>query len=188
MPVVKKSFEQLLINHCAPTLSGLKSSNMININKADLPNIEFEIDDFNDKSTNLKIKTLCNCNKKILILLYNPSMLSEQLSEENHANLLKEFNYSFDSDIDTLLDELSTNISNSTSFPHEIGLFLGYPIEDVIGFIEFKGANCKLSGYWKVYGDEKKAKSLFSCFNNCKNFLFSEFEKGKNIFQIMQCA
>lgn len=183
-----KNFEQLLINHCAPTLKGLKSSNMININKADFPNIEFEINCFNENSQNLKIKILCNCNKKILILLYNPSMLSIQLSKDTHIKLLKKFNYSFDAKIDILLDELSYKISVNKDFPHEIGLFLGYPIEDVIGFIEFKGANFKLCGYWKVYGDENKARFLFTCYNYCKNFAFSEFKKGKDIYQIIKCA
>ena len=36
-------------------------------------------------------------------------------------------------------------------FPHEMGLLLGYPIEDVRGFIEHNGCGCLYSGYWKVY-------------------------------------
>lgn len=188
MCIIEKSFEKLLISHCAPTLIGFKASNMININKSNLSNIEAEIEQFNKQSNKLKIKILFNCRKKILILLYNPCMLSRQLSQKTHINLLKQFNYSFNADIDTLLDELSNKISNSSTFPHEIGLFLGYPIEDVIGFIKFKGTKCKLSGYWKVYGDENKARFLFSCFNHCKDTLSYEFNKGKNIFQIMQSA
>lgn len=37
------------------------------------------------------------------------------------------------------------------AFPHEIGLFLSYPPEDVRGFIEHKGHESKCEGCWKVY-------------------------------------
>lgn len=51
-------------------------------------------------------------------------------------------------------------------FPHEIGLFLGYPLEDVKGFIENKADSSKCSGCWKVYGNEQKALKLFEKYEN----------------------
>ena len=46
-------------------------------------------------------------------------------------------------------------------FPHEIGLLLGYPPEDVSGFIENGGKNFLCSGYWKVYkGRQEQEGSL----------------------------
>ena len=36
------------------------------------------------------------------------------------------------------------------SFPHELGLLLGYPVEDVLGFIRNEGRNYLYCGYWKV--------------------------------------
>ena len=47
------------------------------------------------------------------------------------------------------------------AFPHEIGLFLSYPPEDVRGFIEHKGHESKCDGCWKVYGDAERAKKTF---------------------------
>ena len=41
-------------------------------------------------------------------------------------------------------------------FPHEMGLLLGYPVEDVKGFIRNGGENCLYIGYWKVNLDFKK--------------------------------
>ena len=52
-------------------------------------------------------------------------------------------------------------LRKDSEFPHEIGLFLGYPAEDVKGFIENKAASSKCSGCWKVYGDEQTAMNLF---------------------------
>ena len=47
-------------------------------------------------------------------------------------------------------------------FPHEIGVLLGYPAEDVKGFVVNEGKNYLYSGYWKVYGDLSEAKQLFT--------------------------
>ena len=33
------------------------------------------------------------------------------------------------------------------AFPHEIGLLLGYPVEDVLGFIRHQGKNYLYTGY-----------------------------------------
>ena len=37
--------------------------------------------------------------------------------------------------LETLIIDLQKRL-NSNGFPHEIGLFLGYPMTDVLGFIE----------------------------------------------------
>ena len=55
----------------------------------------------------------------------------------------------------------------SPGFPHEIGLFLGYPLQDVLGFIENRGQGSKLVGTWKVYGDEEAARRTFARYKKC---------------------
>jgi len=69
-------------------------------------------------------------------------------------------------------------------FPHEIGLFLGYPVEDVRGFIEQRGKDCKLSGYWKVYGDEQAARRLFHQFDRCRDTARGYIERGMTILEL----
>ena len=62
-----------------------------------------------------------------------------------------------------------------------MGLFLGYPPEDVRGFIENRAAGCKLIGCWKVYGDVDAAKEKFASFERCTRAC-----KGKALDQILQ--
>ena len=38
----------------------------------------------------------------------------------------------------------------SGEFPHEVGLFLSYPPEDVKGFIDHRANNFKCAGLWTV--------------------------------------
>lgn len=50
---------------------------------------------------------------------------------------------------------------NRASFPHEIGFVLGYPIEDVDGFMSDGGQGARACGRWKVYGDVDEAMRRF---------------------------
>lgn len=50
---------------------------------------------------------------------------------------------------------------NRASFPHEIGFVLGYPIEDVDGFMSDGGQGARACGRWKVYGDVDEALRRF---------------------------
>ena len=67
------------------------------------------------------------------------------------------------------------------SFPHEIGFFLGYPYEDVIGFIANEGENFLCSGCWKVYAKERDAQTCFCCYKNCTNMYQQLFDEGVSI-------
>ena len=88
--------------------------------------------------------------------LYRPSKLKEDLSKEEVYQILKEKGYK-NTHCSRCIVELIKKMNEEEELPHEIGLFLGYPPEDVKGFIENKASNCKCIGCWKVYGDEKKA-------------------------------
>lgn len=73
-------------------------------------------------------------------------------------------------------------------FPHEIGIFLGYPLEDVDGFITHQGENCKLCGCWKVYGNVEQARRTFANYEKCRVFLCAKLSKGCNILQALKIS
>lgn len=76
---------------------------------------------------------------------------------------------------------LIKRLSEGENFPHEIGCFLGYPPEDVCGFIENKAQECKCGGCWKVYGDMKAAQLLFAKYRKCTEIYIEQLVKGKSI-------
>ncbi|MDR2184092.1 MAG: DUF3793 family protein [Treponema sp.] len=80
------------------------------------------------------------------------------------------------------LRHLAKRFRESEKFPHEIGFFLGYPPEDVLGFIRHRGARCKLCGMWKVYSDVEKARSLFGEYARCRQRLLEYIQGGGTIF------
>ena len=67
---------------------------------------------------------------------------------------------------------------NGGEFPHEIGLFLGYPLGDVQGFITHRGQNCKCTGCWKVYCNEQEAQKQFCRFAKCRSIYCRLYQEG----------
>ena len=62
-------------------------------------------------------------------------------------------------------------MNQGKQFPHEMGLLLGYPVEDVVGFMENNGKNYLYSGYWKVYADVPAKKHIFIRYDEARETL-----------------
>ena len=73
-------------------------------------------------------------------------------------------------------------------FPHEIGFFLGYPYEDVIGFIDNHGQNCLASGLWKVYGDVEAALATFARYRRCTSALQTAYQRSGRLSRLAVCT
>lgn len=114
---------------------------------------------------------------KALLYLFRKDMLAHDLALSETSDLLESFGYK-DADYRTCLSKLVRKLKTMEGFPHEIGLFLSYPIEDVKGFIENHAENFKMVGYWKVYGDENAARKKFSQYDRCTSEYRRRIKKG----------
>ena len=77
--------------------------------------------------------------------------------------------------------------TENKSFPHELGLLLGYPIDDVEGFIKNDGKNCLYTGYWKVYANVPAKRNLFRRFECAREELMKQIRQGKKVEQVIAC-
>ena len=73
-------------------------------------------------------------------------------------------------------------------FPHEIGVFLDYPVEDVRGFVQNSGCNYKLCGCWKVYGSVESARKKFAAYDKCREYLCRKLEQGEDIYRALKIS
>ncbi|MGN0493264.1 MAG: DUF3793 family protein [Acutalibacteraceae bacterium] len=174
--------EELLIRHCSPTLAGLKTGNMFTCSFENTESMKADVRKLNGLlvKKGLRVLPLRYRNNRALIYVYRPVKLSEDLKNDTACRLLEERGYQFNAP-DRCIVRLIQRLSESEEFPHEIGLFLGYPPEDVCGFIENKADTCKCVGCWKVYGDEYAAKKLFAKYKKCTNIYCTMFAKGRSI-------
>lgn len=77
--------------------------------------------------------------------------------------------------------QLGKRLCEQKDFPHEIGLFLGYPLEDVQGFIEHHAEGYKCVGCWKVYGDEEHARREFRRYQKCTDAYCYLWRQGESL-------
>lgn len=146
----------------APVVEGLKCGALINLTRggSDLFRDWLEIRDGLAARLGIEFAEVSVTERSILILVYRAAALRRSLSEGGAAALLKDAGY--DVSADSIYPYIARLVERfSFGIPHEVGLFLDYPAEDVRGFIENDGKNAKFTGYWKVYGNEVYALRKF---------------------------
>ena len=143
--------EEMLVCYCSPTLAGLKTGSLFSCPYSSQKMIIKEIREFNQKLTQkgIRIIPVHISDKRALIYVYRPEKLKEDFSDETTQIILKCEGYDCTNPSQCIC-RLIQKLQSAPDFPHEIGLFLGYPAEDVKGFIENKAACSKCSGCWKV--------------------------------------
>lgn len=201
--------ESLVIEQCAPTLAGMKTGNLFSYffdSKADAVR---EFEDINTKlnARGVVAEPLLWKESRVLVYVYRRSRLGNDLKEKQVVEILERYGYEvsqwdnyscgdnqlyrrekLENICDVCLEKLKTRLESCEGFPHEIGVFLGYPVSDVIGFINHKGENCKASGLWKVYDNENETLKLFAKLQRCTRIYLKVFAEGRRITQMTVVA
>lgn len=86
-------------------------------------------------------------------------------------------------DVPAAIGHLKERLKTCRPFPHEIGIFLGYPIDDIEGFTA--GRKCLLSGYWKVYANPEKAERIFERYTKCRDALCRRVAGGEPLDAVL---
>ena len=181
--------EQKIIEHCAPTLAGIKSANLINYHFESKEVVLQELVILNQKLNRrgVYVEALLWKEDSALVYLYRRSYLEKELKQDGVKELLSQYGYK-DMEVESCLFHLRKRLFQYDCFPHEIGVFLGYPLQDVIGFIENGGQNCKCCGLWKVYCNECETRLLFDKLRKCTAVYIKAFAEGRSIAQMTICA
>ncbi|MBQ9991440.1 MAG: DUF3793 family protein [Lachnospiraceae bacterium] len=181
--------EQHLINNCAPTLAGIKCAGLFSYHYSSLTTVLRELAQLSGrlKAKGVYIDVLAWRKQAVLLYLYRPTLLEKELKKEGVGELLQQYGYS-GRKTDNYLSHLKRRIQESDCFPHEIGIFLGYPIEDVIGFIQNEGKNCKCCGFWKVYCNEQETGRYFEKLKKCNRVYSQVFAAGRSLLEMTVVA
>lgn len=180
--------EKMLAYHCAPAFAGIKPANIVSCRKTDFENLHEEIRRLNDALNHKEIylRILCECENRVLVIVYRKDVLETHLQALSNRGFLAQYGYSEAGSIADDLNLLSTRLKQD-AFPHEIGVFLGYPLGDIRGFINHRDEGCLLCGEWKVYENPEEAEKLFGRFKACRKALTKRVSDGRSLAQIF-CA
>lgn len=176
--------EMQLALQCAPLLTGIKVSNLLIVNCCNKNSV---IDMF-DKSM-ISHYVLHETKEKVIFLLYRKENLQEYLNRQEVNILMTQYGYESQKLL-KVLKRFSMKycyyMNYRGEFPHEMGLILGYPVDDVKGFIDNEGKEFLYTGYWKVYSDLHKTIEVFEKYNKAKELLIQLVKQGMSIRSIIE--
>lgn len=178
---IERNVKMLLAVNCAPLLKGSKAANIITVTLK-----EFYIIKSLVRGTGISYHLLKARDNKFIIYLYRREALMEYLKRYDVKVFLEEYGYDTES-LSKMLVKLSVRCKDfwaGEEFPHEIGAFLEYPVEDIRGFMLNKGENFLITGYWKVYHNKETAFRLFRQFDAEREISIKEVLDGKSIDEI----
>lgn len=201
-PCSKEGIEELLVGQCAPMLLGAKPASLFTFvgsfqaagtllsasegvsSRSTLIDAIQEVQASLD-GCNIRIEVLAWRSFGAVLYAHRPEMLESALSDVRARRLLASAGYPHAQKAST--DELLAHLKKrfeEERVPHEIGLFLGYPLEDVWGFISNHGEGYLMAGCWKVYANPRAAMRKFSCFKRCTARAERLFRAGVTIGEI----
>lgn len=167
---------------CSLVLSGIKSSNLLIYSNHCEGCISEEL-----KNTGTEHMKLYTGKNDSVSIIFNREKLEKSLLYEENREFIKQYGYE-DFSVNSVIEKLAGRYTEfkegRAEFPHEMGIVLGYPLEDVSGFIENNGKNYLYSGYWKVYKNAEEKIRLFKIYKDIKKYFVEQIENGRQIHQI----
>lgn len=176
----KNYIESFLSYNTSLICAGVKPSITLNlsyINNKDMYKLWKLYGEQYIKEMKLKFAILRKNKDSVILLIYDEKLLKQCIERKSCREFLQPLGYSKDFTIDEYIMKLISRY-NKYKCPHELGIFLGYPLEDVIDFMNCTNKKCKACGYWKVYNREERAKNIFSIYDNVRLIAANKIVNG----------
>lgn len=192
---MERNFETVMIEQCAPVLAGLKPAGLFRYETRDCADLARRVRSWNEQlnGKGLRVRVMKGCARthRFLIYVYREAQLSAVLADKAVQEFLRQEGYQLPAEQEqtgALLNQLSRRLCCQAEFPHEIGVFLGYPLPDVVGFIENRGQNFTCCGCWKSYGEPAAARRRFDQLSKCTAVYLRLFHSGTPIARLTVAA
>ncbi len=187
---MNKTLEQMMIDQCAPTLAGVKPANLFRCPmQPDMYQTVYEWNSrLNGCGIRIRVVKYCRKTNDCLIYVCRWDWMMQILTQNDTKSFLEQQGYCMSEQLDKMLRQLSERLCMEQDFPHEIGVFLGYPLTDVIGFIQNKGQNYSCCGHWKCYGDAAEAQKTFDTYKRCTAIYKRMYRHGVPLMRLVVAA
>lgn len=172
-----KAYFKFIVSYlAAPTLYSSKPATILSFNKTQRNLYElWNQYEYMVREWNITDYMLLKEDKYAKLVMFYNNNLKDVLEKEENRRYLIKLGYDENGSIYDYLNELKKRFQKTC--PHEIGIFLGIPLEDTKKFIEKKGKEFKYCGYWKVYDNLEEAMSIFQSFDAARLEIINKASK-----------
>ncbi len=175
------NLERNVANFCGAAMAGIKPASLAVCGPGEREELLSFSEIFRKKG--IRIELLGTKNGKLTYLAFRENKLKDHLALRENAAFLRKFGYpvhNFEGCIDFLKLRLLCEC-----YPHEVGVFLGYPVEDIAGYMNDPGG-CIFSGVWKVYARPEEKRALFERYKRCTDCIVKRLLGGKALAEIFR--
>ena len=178
--------EDLFVQCCAPTLAGIKTGSLFTFAYESRQAMLEDVRSLNRTLAphGLRILPLRFSKGRALLYLFRPAGLRRDLCDKTAIEILNEAGYG-GLGLEQCIQRLKKRLCESKDFPHEIGLFLGYPPSDVQAFINQPCTGVKYVGCWKSYSNPDECKRLTDSYNKCMEAWRKKMSMGFSLEQLL---
>jgi hypothetical protein len=182
-PAGRDCLASFLAFEAAEVLAGVKPANLVNIvNRpnacgANLYKLWKRFGEEILSDADLRAEVLRDRGDSLLVLLHDSNQLRELLETPRALRFLWRAGYPAYTTWREALEELKGRLKTE-EFPHEIGLFLGYPLKDVAAFIGWSPLPFTCQGPWKIYGDPRSSLELAERHRACRGKMVRRLSRG----------
>lgn len=167
---------------CSPVFTGIKAAGLFVINQSQYAELTSML-----QGSGVSCRCLALHREKAAVLLFRSKRLAAHLAKPEIAAYLREQGYQnggLNRQLVQLSERYHAYVEHRAEFPHEMGVFLEYPLEDIRGFVEQNGKNCLFCGYWKVYSNESAAREKFRAYDEAKEEVLAQVIDGRSLRDI----
>ncbi|MBQ9494923.1 MAG: DUF3793 family protein [Treponema sp.] len=172
------SFDETVMRCGAPALCGIKPACLFSIRKGQYNKCKLGEWKAAFTECGKYVVALPRTKTHMLFFVYDRSLLERRCSECKIKRYLLQKGYPVEAGFCPLLAELLHRLVVEKAFPHEVGVFLGYPLEDVVAFEKTAGTQFRYSGSWKVYGDVAAAQEQMKKYRTCSTWCRRMVKRG----------
>lgn len=168
----RKTFQKnmlFLIENLAPLVLGIKPSVLLNMSLEQEMNWK-ELQELITRQKTLQLKEIRELKGRLQVFFYQRERLDSLLQQEPVHEFLTSLGYPEHHSLDAYLSLLQHKIV-SRKFPHEIGVFLGYPLKDVLGFMGLLPLPYRKTQDWRIYGDETPSNEIYEKYRQARNIM-----------------
>lgn len=167
---VCNDYEKRLVKTISPVINGIKPAEIISLPKKeeDVQGKLKLLTNMYNRCSKIKGEIINYSSKSIKVFIYNEYALKNILHKKNIINFLATCGYSPSYSLNDYLNKLFAKISMG-QIPDEIGIFLGYPLKDVMGFMGVVNLPLTKVNYWRIYGDANISDKLYDNIQRVKH-------------------
>ena len=167
----ERYIEKFFLYSVSPILTGVRPSALICFRHC-CRNAWYKLKRKLCSATGLNAAELHDGRCSFSVLVYDNRLLFDHIENPNAQNILARNGYPSGKCLSEFLLHLKSRFSGD-KYPHEIGVFLGYPPDDVNSFIETGGRNFLCCKYWKVYHNKQRAMETFTFIDEARSLAIS---------------